>query len=291
MINGKTYYQILGVLEDAEDIVIRAAYKALAQKYHPDKWKGSNEEATQRMSEINQAYSVLSERDKRNTYDKTLNGSEYVDPSGDAGDFTDSIESDWKEVLKYFPDLLTISQSLRKISRSLEQTYRLVLLEKKLFNNRKEVAEELERKYLERFFGSNNEIIKFAKFLISEGHRDAAKELNKAVTLLGSRTESKRIIMTISDKFFRNKSSNNVNHKNETKLQILAKQLIANQGNEYYLTRDLLREVGAIVHIQGVLKFTYTVKFRGDTFVFNDKEYLEYARSIAKKIQKHGFYL
>ena len=35
MINNKTYYQILGVTPDAEDIVIRAAYKVLSQRYHP----------------------------------------------------------------------------------------------------------------------------------------------------------------------------------------------------------------------------------------------------------------
>ena len=137
MINGKTYYQILGVLEDAEDIVIRAAYKVLAQKYHPDKWSGSKEEATQRMSEVNQAYAILSDKGKRIDYDRTLNASEYVDPSGDTGDFTDSLESDWKEVLKYFPDLVQISRSLREISRSLEQTFKLVLIEKNFSINEK----------------------------------------------------------------------------------------------------------------------------------------------------------
>jgi len=34
----KDHYQILGVIQDAEDIVIKAAYRALAQRYHPDKW-------------------------------------------------------------------------------------------------------------------------------------------------------------------------------------------------------------------------------------------------------------
>ena len=34
---NKDYYKILGVLDNAEDIVIKAAYRALAQKYHPDK--------------------------------------------------------------------------------------------------------------------------------------------------------------------------------------------------------------------------------------------------------------
>ena len=45
----KNLYQILGVLDTAEDIVIRAAYKALAQKYHPDKWSGDVGEATLKM--------------------------------------------------------------------------------------------------------------------------------------------------------------------------------------------------------------------------------------------------
>ena len=45
----KDYYRILGILDDAEDIIIRAAYKALAQRYHPDKWKGDKTEATKRM--------------------------------------------------------------------------------------------------------------------------------------------------------------------------------------------------------------------------------------------------
>ena len=51
----KDYYRTLGVLDDAEDIIIRAAYKALAQRYHPDKWKGDPQEANKRMSDINEA--------------------------------------------------------------------------------------------------------------------------------------------------------------------------------------------------------------------------------------------
>ena len=72
MANDKTYYQTLGVTPDAEDIVIRAAYKALSQRYHPDKFKGSAEEAEAKMKEINIAYSVLSDKEKRKAYDEEL---------------------------------------------------------------------------------------------------------------------------------------------------------------------------------------------------------------------------
>src|SRR6185436_10024465 len=64
------YYAILGVNPTAEDIVIRAAYKALAQRYHPDRYAGSPEEAHRRMSELTQAYEVLADPLRRPKYDR-----------------------------------------------------------------------------------------------------------------------------------------------------------------------------------------------------------------------------
>lgn len=53
------YYAILWVIPQAEDIVIRAAYKALAQRYHPDRYEAAKNEAHARMAKINEAYTVL----------------------------------------------------------------------------------------------------------------------------------------------------------------------------------------------------------------------------------------
>jgi DnaJ-class molecular chaperone len=129
---SKDYYRILGVLDDAEDIVIRAAYKALAQRYHPDKWTGNKDEANKRMSEINEAYGVLSDSAKRKQYDATRKKSEYEDINEDDEDeMLSSIESDWKEVVEYFPDLKKISDNLSKISKQLDFTFKTILLEKK----------------------------------------------------------------------------------------------------------------------------------------------------------------
>jgi curved DNA-binding protein CbpA len=61
MINGKTFYQVLGVLNTAEDLVIRAAYRSLSNKYHPDKSTGDKDIAHKRMSEINAVYDTLGE--------------------------------------------------------------------------------------------------------------------------------------------------------------------------------------------------------------------------------------
>jgi DnaJ domain len=65
----KDYYAILNIAFNAEDLVVRAAYRALAQRYHPDRNQASDEEATVRMQEINQAYAVLSDATRRKKYD------------------------------------------------------------------------------------------------------------------------------------------------------------------------------------------------------------------------------
>ena len=67
-----TLYQILGLDPKAEDVVIKAAFKALAQKYHPDKAKGNKEEATQLLVRLNEAYQTLMDANSRLKYDQKL---------------------------------------------------------------------------------------------------------------------------------------------------------------------------------------------------------------------------
>ncbi len=199
----KDHYRILGVIQDAEDIVIKAAYRALAQRYHPDKWAGSPEEATIRMSEINKAFSVLSDQIKRKQYDINLSSNEYDEPEEDFSNTVDendlgtSLDYNWSTVVKYFPDLEDIFNDLSKISRPLAQTYKVYLLEKKEFTKRKVIADKLEREFLEKYFGTNEEIIKFSKFLMGWGVKNAAKELNQVINLLGNDIQSKSIINKI----------------------------------------------------------------------------------------------
>ncbi len=69
---GKDYYSVLGVLPVAEDVVIKGAYRALAQRYHPDRFVGSKEEGGRLMAAINEAYFVLSDPDLREAYDKAF---------------------------------------------------------------------------------------------------------------------------------------------------------------------------------------------------------------------------
>ena len=99
----KDYYRILGVDRKADDKTIKSAFRRLARKYHPDVAK--TKDATERFKEINEAYEVLSDPEKRRRYD-TLGpdwqryaqqapgqqpggGFRVEYQGGDAGDFSD----------------------------------------------------------------------------------------------------------------------------------------------------------------------------------------------------------
>jgi curved DNA-binding protein CbpA len=71
------YYSILGVIPSADDIVIRAAFRVLVQRYHPDKWRGDKTDGDSRIREINVAYEILSNKDRRREYDRTDMGPNF----------------------------------------------------------------------------------------------------------------------------------------------------------------------------------------------------------------------
>ena len=203
----KDHYRILGVIQDAEDIIIKAAYRALAQRYHPDKWPGSPAEATRRMSKINGAFVVLSDPKKRKQYDQSRASNEYNELEEDSNnvgtedDLGNSLNENWSEAVKYFTDLEDIINDLSRISKPLAQTYKVYLLENRDFTKRKIIADQLERKFLEKYFGTNEEIIRFSRFLIRWKVKSAAKELNRAINLLGNNIHPKLIINRILDNY------------------------------------------------------------------------------------------
>ncbi|MGA1825763.1 MAG: DnaJ domain-containing protein [bacterium] len=69
MMEQKDYYKILGINKDATSEQIKEAYRTLALRYHPDRNQGGTDAAVERMKEINEAYAVLSNAEKRRAYD------------------------------------------------------------------------------------------------------------------------------------------------------------------------------------------------------------------------------
>eukprot|EP00005_Dracoamoeba_jomungandri_P005278 CAMPEP_0174250348 /NCGR_PEP_ID=MMETSP0439-20130205/546_1 /TAXON_ID=0 /ORGANISM="Stereomyxa ramosa, Strain Chinc5" /LENGTH=343 /DNA_ID=CAMNT_0015330385 /DNA_START=23 /DNA_END=1054 /DNA_ORIENTATION=+ len=66
----RDYYEVLGIGKNASDADIKKAYKKGALRYHPDRNPDNQEEATEKFKEISEAYEVLSDPEKKKTYDR-----------------------------------------------------------------------------------------------------------------------------------------------------------------------------------------------------------------------------
>ena len=80
----KDYYEILGIKKDASDAEIKSAYRKLARKYHPDVNK--TKDAEEKFKDINEAYEVLGDKQKRQRYDSLgsnwQGGADFTPPPG-----------------------------------------------------------------------------------------------------------------------------------------------------------------------------------------------------------------
>ena len=67
---AKDYYEILGLDKNASEDDIKKAYRHLAKKWHPDANPDNKKEAEEKFKEIGEAYSVLSDPQKKKNYDQ-----------------------------------------------------------------------------------------------------------------------------------------------------------------------------------------------------------------------------
>lgn len=205
MDTNKNYYAVLGVLPTAEDAVIRAAYKALAQRYHPD--RNGSESAKSRMQEINEAYSVLSDPEARAKYDSARSASKGADYEefedyAEASEKADSqLDEHWQLALEYYPEIDQCWKRLSKVSSRLAYTYQAYLIEEKAFKQAKQIADLMSDQFLTLYFGESHEIKRFAMELILHRKKEAARELNRAVKILGSDIDPHRVIRKIISEF------------------------------------------------------------------------------------------
>lgn len=90
------YYEILEIKEDASVEVIKAAYKALVKKYHPDVNHINNHKGERDINSINEAYEVLSDEEKRKEYDEMLLRLKNEKASDSSASDSSSVKNFWE---------------------------------------------------------------------------------------------------------------------------------------------------------------------------------------------------
>ena len=86
MANKRDYYEVLGVNKNATEAELKKAYRKMAMKYHPDQNQG-DKEAEEKFKEVNEAYEVLSDSQKRAQYDQFGHAAFEQGAGGGAGGF------------------------------------------------------------------------------------------------------------------------------------------------------------------------------------------------------------
>ncbi|XP_065853068.1 uncharacterized protein [Euphorbia lathyris] len=110
---GSCYYSVLGVRRDASFSDIRTAYRKLAMKWHPDKWTKKPAvagEAKRRFQQIQEAYSVLSDKSKRSMYDAGL---------------YDSLQEEDDDFCDFMQEMITMMNNVKDEGDSFEDLQRM----------------------------------------------------------------------------------------------------------------------------------------------------------------------
>jgi DnaJ-domain-containing protein 1 len=198
--NDADPYVVLGLLPTAEEAVIRAAYKALSQRYHPDRG-GDSQEAHERMTAINAAYALLSDADRRRVYDSKRSASANLEreDSPDAavwgGDIPVGSVQAWRLAGDYFPRIEPLRKQLNRISDRLSFAFVALLLERKEFSKADDLAIQMRREFLSRYVGTDPDLLQLAERVADCGARDLLLDINRSVCVLGSVKENAAVIL------------------------------------------------------------------------------------------------
>lgn len=179
----RTHYDVLGVAPDSPDVVIKAAYRALAKEFHPDR-ADADATDTNRFIEIQEAYAVLSKPASRNEYDEELREAALFQtppmvPEAEVGGAPAPSALNGAE--QRASDIERICARLALYSDTLAQSFHEAHLRGECGDDPWRFAGEMEKGFFRQYFGEDPDVQALAKMLMLSSRTAAAMALNKLV--------------------------------------------------------------------------------------------------------------
>jgi len=135
----RDYYEVLGIQKGADEKEIKRAYKRLAMKYHPDRTKG-DKESEEKFKEINEAYEVLADKEKRATYDQ-FGHAAFENGGAGAGGFGGFSGADFGDIFgDMFGDIFGGGRGRQRVVRGEDLRYDIeITLEEAVRGTKKDI--------------------------------------------------------------------------------------------------------------------------------------------------------
>lgn len=135
----RDYYEVLGIQKGADEKEIKRAYKRLAMKYHPDRTKG-DKESEEKFKEINEAYEVLADKEKRATYDQ-FGHTAFENGGAGAGGFGGFNGADFGDIFgDMFGDIFSGGRGRQRVVRGEDLRYDIeITLEEAVRGTKKDI--------------------------------------------------------------------------------------------------------------------------------------------------------
>lgn len=261
--SGIDYYKVLGLAFNAEPAVIKAAYKALMTKYHPDKDNGDAIKAQQ----INDAYDTLICPRKKAEYDEARTfEDEFEATFTSESPFNEEMyEEEWKIAKKYHFHIVEYYDKLSKLSYQLGFSFKIKLLESQTYDTAVNMYNELRKNYLKRYFGENWLLQNFAEQLILSKEKSALLELNKAIIVLGNSVSAVEIQNKMLDEF--------PHIKYDLKRANLNGKFHNGRYSKYDI-HDYVTLIGGTLEEKGIFSFKFVLTVDSMTIEFPDHQSL-----------------
>jgi curved DNA-binding protein CbpA len=182
---GKDYFAVLGVAPQADPAVVKAAYRALAKKYHPDRHPDREVRARQRFQELQEAYELLGDEDRRNQYlqfrERALQQQRQQLHSAYRPPIRLLLDDRWDHLLREHPDLGRHHARFCFLSHKLAQEFKLTVLGAQTRRSFNKVAARMERQFYRRHFSFHRDLQLLARRLANRRKRHALRELAREI--------------------------------------------------------------------------------------------------------------